>query len=158
MAAWQHDYYLIPQAKLKEFYSQIPESVPENDYNKFQWWAGVSGPDPLEIEKMLTPATSWSEKVKIWGSDRGNRFSLYYGEDGTLQSVELRIDLRQEFPAIREFVSAMAKYADVNMWCFCTQGLGILMPDYEVLAKDMNLSSAQEFIDTHPAAPHVDHL
>ena len=158
MAAWQHDYHILPQAKLKEFYGRIPESVPENDYNKFPWWINVPGPDPLEIGKILPPMDSWSGQVKIWGSDRGDRLSLYYGEDNTLQSVELRIDLRREFPVIREFATTLAMYADLKMWCFCTQSFGILMPDYEVLAKDTSLSSAQEFIDTHPAAPHVDHL
>ena len=55
----------------------------------------------------------------------------------------------REFPAFCEFVTILTN-ADQKTWCFCTQGLGILIPDYEVLAKDMNLSSAQEFIDTHP--------
>ena len=158
MAAWQHDYHLIPQAKLMKFYGRIPETTPEKDYNNFQWWAGCPGPAPLEIEKILPSTTSWSEMVKIWGSDRGDRLSLYYGEDGTLQSVELRVDLRREFPLIREFVTTLAMYADLKRWCFCTDELAILMPDYEALAKDMSLSSTQEFINSHPAALDIDHL
>lgn len=158
MAAWQHDYWIIPQSKLVEYYGEIPKTIPENDYDGFSWWADVPEPNPAEIEKILPRAESFSELVKIWGSDRGDRLSLYYSEDGLLRSVELRIDLRREYPAVREFVTTIVMFADLNRWCFCTENRVVLMPDYAVLANDMHISDTQHFIDTHPAAKFIDDL
>ena len=158
MAVWQHDYVIIPRTKLMEFYGQIPVSVSEEDYNRFDWWGGVPEPNPVEIEKILLPTTSWSDQVKIWGSDNGNRFSLYYGDDGQLQSVKLRVDLRKEFPEVREFIESMIRLAQIHEWMFCAEGLEIFTPDYEVLAKNMNLSNAQNFMNSHPAANFADDL
>ena len=158
MAAWQHDYRLLPQAKLKEHYGRVPEMILTDDYEKIDWWGGIPEPNPEEIERILPPTKSWSEQVKIWGSDRGNRISLIYEEGGALQSVELRIDLRQEYPKVRELIQLIILLAEKNEYCFRNDDGVILMPDYTALAEDMKLSDAQHFMNTSPAALFVDGL
>jgi len=163
MAVWQHDYHLIPQAKLKEHYGRIPETVSNDDYDNFDWWEGVAEPSRLEIENILLPTKNWSDYVLKWGSDRGDRLTLYYGtedegKEGLLISVELRIDLRREFKEVRDFILSMIALAKKHEWCFLNDGNAVLIPDYEILAKDMSLSNAQDFVDNHPVAPFVNHL
>ena len=85
MAIWQHDYLLIPQAKLTEYYGRIPETVSTDERDNFSWWKGVPEPNPVDIEKILPPQTGgWVESVKHimkrWGSDKGNSFTLTYGD------------------------------------------------------------------------------
>jgi hypothetical protein len=161
MAVWQHDYHIIPQAKLIEHYGQIPATISNDDYDSVEWWNEVPEPDRNEIEKILLPTKNWSDYVLNWGSDRGNRLTLYYGhedegKEGLLLSVELRTDLRQEFPEVRDFVLAMVALAKKYEWCFLADNAAVLMPDYDALAKDMSISSAQDFVDTHPSAPFTD--
>ena len=127
----------------------------KEDFESPAWWCGVPEPNPDEIEKILPSLKSWSEDVKIWGSDRGNRLTFYY-EGGALQSVEFRIDLRQEYPVVQEFIQSMISLAKKNAWCFCNEEGVILMPDYASIAEDLNLSDAQHFMNTSPAALFVD--
>jgi len=108
-----------------------------------------------EIEKILPQFQSWSKDVKIYGSNCGNRLVFDY-EDGVLQSIEFRIDLRREYPEVREFVQSMISLAEKNAWCFCNEEGVILMPDYACLAEDLSLSDAQHFMNTSPAAFCVD--
>jgi hypothetical protein len=161
MAIWQHDYHLIPQSKLLEHYGRIPETISNDDYNRIDWWGGMAEPNRHEIEHVLLPTKNWCDYILNWGSDRGDRLTLYYGhkdtgDEGLLLSVELRFDMRRETPEVRNFVLAMVGLAKKYEWCFCTDKNAILLPDYDTLAKDMSLSKAQDFVTNDPAAPLMD--
>jgi len=131
MARWQYEYMLVPLVKLTEYLGQIPETLSIDDYDRFSWWDGMPEPNVVEIEKLLPPAEKWSDAVKEWGSDNGNRFSLYYGRDENdkvvgLSTVVVRIDLRREFAEVREFVESIIAMAKENAWGFRAENSAVL--------------------------------
>ena len=161
MAAWQHDYYLLPQSKLIEHYGTVSdlEPLPAGDLNAVDWWANVPFPDKTEIEKILPAATSWSPSIDMWGSNSDNSFQVGYDEERKCVSyVTMRFDLRNESPQLREFVQKVVEFVARNEWVFFSQETGlILKPDYQVVATDLKLSTAQTFV-TDPISKSVDDL
>lgn len=147
MAVWQHDYYFIPQSRLEEQYGKIPETLSWEDYDGGNWWQGISFPADQEMEAILPLADNqWSETIRIWGHDRGDRISILDEEDGSCpDSVEVRIDLLREFPDVRRFVQTLVELARKHSWVFYTMDERILLPDYEALAADLAASGAQHF-------------
>ena len=146
MAVWQNDYFVLPQSKLAEFYGEIPANVPENDFYERLWWAGVPSPEKTEIERILPPFKQWGEaSVRWWGtSDAGHRISLVYTDDGkSITEFSVRVDLSGEY---RSFVQQTVGLMKRRRWAFLSCSGSILMPEYDVIAKDLSQSDAQEFV------------
>jgi hypothetical protein len=64
-----------------------------------------------------------------------------------VEGVEVRIDLSQEYPDVRRYVELLIQLAKKYEWVFVSVGGKILMPDYNLLAIELKLSDAQDFVN-----------
>lgn len=79
-------------------YQAIPLVISKSDFDKQDWWKDSPTPPDLEseISKFLPTLNSWSEKLKQWGFDDGDRVDIWW-DDGAISDVYVRIDVRDIF-------------------------------------------------------------
>ena len=143
MATWQHDLFLIPITKLREFYGSIPATVSEADFYEKSWWEGVPPFDEREIEAILPQFVNREgEALKGWfGSDLGDRFSITYSDDEqSIAEVLLRIDLTGDALKIRSFVQQVADLAKRNGWTFLATSGHVVPAEADAILKELELN------------------
>ena len=150
MAIWQHDYYLFPRSKLIKRYGTVHELefFPDADLDAVDWWADAPFPDKTKIEQILPQVTSWSPEIDMWGMNSENSFQVAYDEGRKrVEYVTVRFDLRTDYQPLRKLVQNIVELATRNEWVFFSKETGrILSSEYQVIAKDLKLSTAQTYV------------
>ena len=157
MAIWQHDYYLFPRSKLIEHYGTVPELLPDDDWDAVDWWADAPFPDKTAIEQILPQGTSWSPDIDMWGANSETSLQVAYDKERQrIELVTIRFDLRTEYQPLRQLVHKIIELTARNEWVFCSQDTHqIMSPDYQVIATDMQLSQAQNYV-SDPVSEIID--
>lgn len=143
MATWQHDYFLLPQSKLVEFYDSIPTTIAEADFYDKKWWEGVPPFEESEIEAILPPFVDRDGKTLKgrFGTDAGNRFSITYADnEKSIAEVLLRIDLTEDAPKILDFVQRVAVFAKQNELAFLSSSGRVVLPEAATVLEDLKLN------------------
>lgn len=151
MAIWQFKISLVPRdgvqrvhgvitSTLDEFTSPSGESVDFLDEEYPNYWEGVKiPPDCLrELESLLPPIESWSDRARMFGYDSGHKLEVWDTE------VRVSFDMRAFDPDYFRHVLDLAR----RMECLVVlNGSGaILSPDDEEVLEACNKSVACRFV------------
>lgn len=95
MATWQFDVHLLPVQEVLRRYQAIPVVISRQDFDLGDWWTRSPVPSEFEAEisKLLPHLRSWTEKLRQWGFDDGDRIGTWW-DSGSISDVHLRFDVR----------------------------------------------------------------
>src|SRR5450631_2192532 len=115
MALWQFDIKLLPAEGIMRRYQVIPLVISRADFDEERWWKGTLVSRHLEAEfsKILAPAQPWTDKLKVWGHDEGDRIDLWSHDGKNISGIYIRIDVRD---ISRVFIANVLNLARKNAW------------------------------------------
>lgn len=142
MAIWQYDIVAIPREPITSVCARLPADIPPELFDSRNWWSGRRGPDETELSALLTPSTSWSESIKVWGANDGNRIELHF-DKAELFEIKIRIDMRE--PS-RQFLDGVVELAARHDWVFWAEEARAIEPSFDALASDITRSRAFSFV------------
>ena len=156
MAIWQFGVILIPQSAILAECEAFPASIPMEMIDHL-WWSKQQPPQGFEkqIDLILSETKSWSEDMRMWGSESGNDAHVCYtdGEKKVVEEIAFRLDARDiSLDLIRMICTLAAQLSCVLL----TADSKVLQPvESEMLAAIRN-STATEFVnDPDPALQTV---
>jgi len=149
MAVWQFDFHLLPTEGILRRYKVMPIAIPGADFDQGELIIGFPTLRELEIEfsKILPPLQSWSEQLKQWGHDDGNRIDDSYEESG-ISSIFVRVDVRS---ISHLFVVAVLDMARQHALRLRTPDGRLFQPSYARLLSAIQTSDSFRFVQD----PHV---
>ncbi len=153
MARWQYDTYLIPQARLFEVFSKIPETVTEEQAHSLHWNEHHQPPADYaaHLSTFLKAADSWHHDVKVWGKDLGNRVDVTTAKGG-VQTIFVRFDAREA--GASSFPIRMVDFARHCEAVFLTYEGHLITPSVRALLANRRQSPARRFV-TDPKNQHL---
>ncbi|MES2325533.1 MAG: hypothetical protein V4633_25060 [Pseudomonadota bacterium] len=156
MAAWQFALQLVPTAWVAQEGNGVDALCDEDGFDTYHAWLEHqprSGFATL-FESLLPEAPSWSAAVRVWGDEKRTDVYLSY-ENGFVESIRIRIDVRENTPAVRDKVVAIAKA--LNCVFFFPGERAIVAPNERTLGEAIGRSRAAQFVNdphcylAHPA-------
>ena len=152
MAIWQFGVILIPESAILAEFEALPASIPMQMTDQL-WWSRQQPPQGFEkqIDLILSETKSWSEEMRIWGSESGNDAHVCYtdGEKKIVEEIAFRLDARE---ISLDFVRRICTLAAQLSCVLLTADSEVLQPlESEMLAAIRN-STATRFIDDPVAA------
>jgi hypothetical protein len=145
MAAWQCDFVLVPAGALP---SPSAATAPV-DLVAAEWWVDVQPPRDFEmhIAAILTERPAWSPDLRTWGPETGTRIDVWR-EGRRVESIRLRVDLRESDPAILRQIVALATHCSAAF--LRSDGLFVPAND-DALTSAIATSAAARFVDDSEA-------
>jgi hypothetical protein len=148
MAISQFSLFLIPKKSIQEMFPKTPLTLPMDVAEDSQWWSGQQPPKGFEeaIGQILPESPSWSESMRIWGTETGNSILVLYvtDEKREVEEIEIRIDAAL-FSA--EFVSKACKWA-TDFDCIArTKMYEVITPSFAVVTEAIMSSRAMKFLN-----------
>lgn len=150
MAIWQFGVILIPKSAILVETSPALISMEMTDH---LWWSKQQPPQGFEkqIDLILSQTKSWSEEMRIWGSESGNDAYVCYtdGEKKVVEEIAFRLNARDiSLDLIRMICTLAAQLSCVLL----TADSEVLQPvESEILAAIRN-STATKFVNDPVAA------
>ena len=145
MAVYQTNIQLIPREWAKQAGFSPDALYDEDGFDTAPAWSGRSLPHDIDamLARILPPAKSWDHDLSCWGSDKGSDIHVWR-ENGQIQSVGFRIDLRQEPSRLVSEISSLA----VALACvlFVPGQRTIIEPGADTLKQLLLRSDAAMFI------------
>lgn len=125
MAIWQYDLHCLPEDAVLRRFGTRPLTISRSDFDALNWWGDTSCRADMcrDFGRLLSKSTSWSEDLKRWGEEDGNRIDVLMGF-GKVESIFVRIDVRV---IAYGFLMGLIDIASKNGWLFLTQD-GFLLP------------------------------
>lgn len=142
MAIWQYDIVAVPRGPINLVCGGFPTDIQPELFDSRNWWRGKQGPDDTELSALLPPAISWSESIKAWGTNDGNRIELHFHNE-ELFEIKIRIDLRELSKKFLEAIIELAVRHDLVFW---TEEARLLEASFDALASDIAKSQALSFV------------
>ena len=152
MAIWQFGFILIPKSAILAECEALPASIPM-EMTDHLWWSKQQPPQGFEkqIDLILSQTKSWSEDMRMWGSESGNDAHVWYtdGEKKVVEEIAFRLDARDiPLGLIRMICTLAAQLSCVLL----TADSEVLQPiESEILAAIRN-STATKFVNDPVAA------
>jgi hypothetical protein len=152
MAIWQFGVILIPQSAILAEFGTLPALIPM-EMTDHLWWSKQQPAQGFEkqIDLLLSQTKSWSEEIRIWGSESGNDAHVCYtdAEKNVVEEIAFRLDARDiSLDLVRMICTLAAQLSCVLLTADCE----VLQPvESEMLAAIRN-STATKFIDDPVAA------
>ena len=145
MAIWQFDIALIPAAALEANPEIIDDSVSEAGLETGAWWSYAKLPAELEgvLDAVLPIGKSWSADLEMRGTEDGDRIDVYRN-DGAIESIEIRIDVRELDSAFLEHVCELTRRLRCKLYAF--ESREALEPDLFTLSQAIRRSNAARFV------------
>jgi hypothetical protein len=147
VAVWQFDVILVPHAalaaRLDEFASVDPIGWLSKDERDQPWWLDRQPVPGLfaALDALLTRSTETADRIQ-WGPDDGNRVDVLL-ENGKIEEILIRIDLREPDP---QFIDGVTELA-ANLGCdFLTMDGSFGEADGPTLAMLIRNSRALRFV------------
>ena len=145
MAIWQCDFHIRPRTLL-EVEGILPITFTDSEETELKtlWGENYSLTDlPAMLSKLLPEARSWSEEIRTWGVEDGDRIDLS-GEDGKLEEWFLRIDLRHpSFSFLQAIVGLVQRFDGV----FVSSRNYVIPPSYTKLLDHIRRSDSFRFVE-----------
>jgi hypothetical protein len=109
------------------------------------WWAATQPPADFEtkISEFLAERTPWSPDLRTWGAEDGNRIDVWR-EGRRVDSIRIRIDMREPSVDMVRHLTAMAAYCDAAF--LRHDGLFVPASD-DALASAAMTSAAARFVE-----------
>jgi hypothetical protein len=159
MAIYQYHLTVIPRQTILRHWNPIPEKVQYRDNPKFgddlinvNWWDDLNA-DSNDIEKIIrvfadqVEWTKTTEGMKTFGNNDTNDITISKTEQGRLEGISFRIDLRK---IDRDFIfNALTISKDLDCLLLDSQG-NLFEPTRENLVDNVKTSNAFKFV-TNPA-------
>lgn len=144
MATWQYTIELIPREKLVDLFRAVPPSISEHTYGVTEWWSNQQPSDDYEtlLTSFVSPRSSWSEEVKCWGEEDGNRINVVL-EGECVVEVSVRFDLRNLDDA---FSRNVVNFAQRNGCVFLGESMELIEPFVDDLKSKLVSSGAARFV------------
>ena len=151
MAIWQFRVVLVPQSTFETRGEPLPVSISSVEVADQLWWSKVQPPEGFErqIDLMSPEIESWSEEIRIWGSEDTNDAHVCYTDASkkVVEEIAFRLDVRDLSPDLVRMICALAQQLSCVL---LTADSEILRPvQSEVLAAIRN-STAAKFV-SNPA-------
>ncbi len=150
MAIWQFRIDLIPERALHGKFGLVPVALPKELAEDYAWWNNCQPAVPFEsaLAALLPESPSWSSSMRLWGDERGDTASVCYSDNGSVQWIGFRVDVRDINPPFVEGICEFAK----RMGCLLLTGqYHLLSPDIGLVLSEIRHSTAQRYLD-NPAA------
>jgi len=147
MAIWQFGVILIPELAILAECEAFPASIPM-EMTDHLWWSKQQAPKGFEkqIDLMLPQTKSWSDEMRIWGSESGNDAYVRYtdAEKKAVEEIAFRLDACDPPLDLIRMICGLA----VQLSCvLLTVDSEVLQPvESEVLAAIRN-STAAKFVN-----------
>lgn len=112
MAIWQYDFIALPRDELVSMYDGLPSAMTIEDFKSKKFWVTRQPhPDfPLKFDKWRPEMESWSQYLRMWGSDESNRIDVFY-QGGHIDYVQFRAEIRA---LSINFIETIADFARAN--------------------------------------------
>ena len=113
MAAWQFALVLVPKAWFEKSGNRVDALLYDDGYETYQAWRDYQPKIDLDrlCGSLLPAAPSWSEEIKKWGSEKQTDVQVGY-EDGLVESIRIRINVRENSMALLSKIVEVAKALD----------------------------------------------
>jgi hypothetical protein len=152
MAIWQFGVILIPQSAILAEFGTLPALIPM-EMTDHLWWSKQQPAQGFEkqIDLLLSQTKSWSEEIRIWGSESGNDAHVCYtdAEKNVVEEIAFRLDARDISLDLVRMICTLAAHLSCVL---LTADSEVLQPvESEMLAAIRN-STATKFIDDPVAA------
>ena len=146
MALWQFDIKLLPAESVMRRYQAVPLVISKADFDEERWWKGTPTSQNLEAEfsKMLPPAQSWTDKLKVWGHDEGDRIDLWSHDGTTISGLYVRIDVRD---ISKVFLANVLTLARRHSWLLRTEDGKLFQPSFAQLLSAIHASDSFRFVE-----------
>ena len=143
LATWQFTVHFIPRTKLVLLFGQVPDSLDPETFDSTDWWKEqVCQHYESSVGSFLKERRSWSESIKAWGEEDGDRLNLLF-EEGHIVEMEVRIDVRTLNMDFLENVCSFAKRCDCLLF---TEELALIEPEVDLLLHEIGRSNASAFV------------
>jgi hypothetical protein len=159
MAIYQYHVTVVPRQTILRHWNPIPEKVQYRDNPKFgddlnnvNWWDNLNL-DFDDIEKRIrvfadqVEWTKTTEGMKTFGNNDTNDITISKTEQGQLEGISFRIDLREIDKGFINNVLTISK--DLDCLLLDTQG-NLFDPTHENLTDNIKTSNAFKFV-TNPS-------
>ena len=147
MAIWQFGVILIPKSAILAEFEALPASIPM-EMTDHLWWSKQQPPQGFEkeIDLILSQTKSWSEEMRIWGSESGNDAHVCYtdGEKKVVEEIAFRLDARDiSLDLIRMICTLAARLSCVLL----TADSEVLQPLESEMLAAIRDSTATKFVN-----------
>lgn len=144
MATWQYAVELIPRRKVLELFTEIPPSMNEDVYEATEWWSSQQPSDDYEtlLRSFAAPCSAWSEDVKCWGEEDGNRIDVLL-KGKCVVEVSVRFDLRNLDDV---FSRNVIDFAQRNGCVLLGESMEVIEPSVNALKSKLLSSDAARFV------------
>jgi hypothetical protein len=147
MATWQFGVILIPESAILAECGALPASIPM-EMTDHLWWSQQQAPEGFEkqIDLILPQIKSWSDEMRIWGSESGNDAHVCYAdaEKKVVEEVAFRLDVRDpSLDLIRMICGLAAQLSCVLL----TADSEVLQPVESVVLAAIRNSTAAKFVN-----------
>jgi hypothetical protein len=147
MAVLQFGVILIPESAILAECEALPASIPM-EMMDHSWWSKQQPPQGFEkqIDLILSETKSWSEEMRIWGSESGNDAHVCYmdTEKKVVEEIAFRLDVCDpSLDLIRMICGLAAQLSCVLL----TADSEVLQPIEPVVLATIRNSTAAKFVD-----------
>ena len=147
MAILQFGVILIPESAILAECEALPASIPMEMTDQ-SWWSKQQPPQGFEkqIDLILSETNSWSEEMRIWGSESGNDAHVCYtdAEKKVVAEIAFRLDARDpSLDLIRMICGLAAQLSCVLL----TADSEVLQPVESVVLGAIRNSTAAKFVN-----------
>ena len=113
MAIWQYDFIAIPREELAALYGGLPDVMQVEHFTSRNFWITTQPPSDFEahFNKWRPEIQSWSQDLRMWGSEESNRIDVSYG-DGRVDYVQFRLELRALSVHFVETIATFSRQAN----------------------------------------------
>lgn len=99
MALWQISFLLVPELHFEVDGTCSEEKLAALLEGNPPAYVGFSLPEDYaaDLDKVLEPGKGWCDAMEYWGNDdsKSDDFTIWRDDDGQLETVEARIDVRK---------------------------------------------------------------
>ena len=145
MAIWQCDFYIRPRRAL-EIEGSLPITFSGTLEAELETLWGKNyflGTLPNALSQLLPERRSWSEDIRTWGDEDGDRVDLS-GTDGKLEEWFVRFDLRHpSFSFLHSIIDLAQRYNGV----FVSSRNYVIPPSYTNLLDHIRRSDSFRFVE-----------
>lgn len=144
MAVWQYTIELVPREKLADLFGDVPSSISQEVYLATEWWNKQQPSDDYEtfLASFVAPRASWSEDVKCWGEEGGNRINVVLEKECVVE-MSARFDLRN---LDEVFTCTVVDFARRNGCVFLGESMELVEPSVGNLKSMLMVCDAARFV------------
>lgn len=154
MATYQFQVELLPKdwAENNIFSAKQNQNVVEqvDCYKQYDFsiaWSNIIYSDEINklISSILPKSKSWHENLLTWGDDKKSDIKIWLKDDDTIESITIRIDLRDKNTNLLKGILLFAK--KLNCVFFLPEVMQVVDASLEYLYKFIYKSEAAKFTE-----------